>query len=192
MSSIGLVPQLIGIVTEVFQADPDFVRVAHHVGAPVVEDLHPAHQHIGLLNVDPVVLQQRFALLADVETVEQQPHRDEVAIHQAVAHLGHFRAERGESKACTSSLTGMVENTYCAGKEELLTGIAARGNASHAISRGVNTADCPAGENFAAAGADPAGYFFPQLAGAQFRVEELFDQRGLRVLLADLRGTPAA
>ena len=33
----------------------------------------------------------------------------------------------------------MVENTYCAGKEELLARIAARGNASHAFSGSVNT-----------------------------------------------------
>jgi len=50
-------PQGIGLVAEVFQADPNLVRAAYKPRAPVVEDLQSADLHIRLLNVDPVVFQ---------------------------------------------------------------------------------------------------------------------------------------
>ena len=49
----------------------------------------------------------------------------------------------------------MVENTYCAGKQALLARFVARRDTGDPVSRGVNAAHCPAGENLAAAGLRP-------------------------------------
>ena len=82
---VGHVPELVGFVAEVFQADPDLRWIGDHVRAPVVEDLQAADQHVGLLDVDPGVLERPAVGLGDSEAIDQQAHGDEVAIDQAVA-----------------------------------------------------------------------------------------------------------
>jgi hypothetical protein len=64
---IGLTPQLVAFVAEVLETEPDFVRIGHQVGTPVVEYLQSAELYFPLLNVDPVILQQLLA--ADMSAV---------------------------------------------------------------------------------------------------------------------------
>ena len=40
------------------RAEPDVVGIGHHERTPVVEDLQPAEQNVGFLDIDPVVLDQ--------------------------------------------------------------------------------------------------------------------------------------
>ena len=77
-------PEIVGVVAEVFEADPDLGRVGDHVGAPVVEDLQAADEDVGLLDVDPGVLEGRAVGFGDGELVDEQADGDEVAVHEAV------------------------------------------------------------------------------------------------------------
>jgi hypothetical protein len=90
-------PQVVGFVAEVFESDPDFVRVADQPGAPVIEDLQAAYDHVRLLDVDPVVLEQGAVFLGDRESGCQQAYGDEVAVHESFADLGdRCRSRRPE------------------------------------------------------------------------------------------------
>ena len=93
-SSSRFAPQLVALVAEVFEPEPDGIGVGDQVGAPVVEDLQPTDLDVALLDVDPVVRNEsaRGAIPVAVysgrrilhfEALEQQPDGDEVAIDRA-------------------------------------------------------------------------------------------------------------
>ena len=108
---VGQLPQIVGLVAEVFESDPDVTRVGHQIRTPVIEDLHPAHHHVGLLDVDPVVgkqLRSERRFVVDLQSFQQQADGDEVAIHQPIAHFQTFFGT-GASSERISSLIGMVE-----------------------------------------------------------------------------------
>ena len=53
---LGLCPEGVGLVTEVFHADPSGIGVLDHAIAPVVVDHEAADLDVALLDIDPVVL----------------------------------------------------------------------------------------------------------------------------------------
>ena len=53
---VSLRPHRVAFVAEIFQPDPDAVfRIADHIGRPVVVDLKAAHLHVPVVDIDPVV-----------------------------------------------------------------------------------------------------------------------------------------
>ena len=105
---VRLVPQRIGVVAEILEADPHLDGIGDQVRAPVIEDLHAADEHVGLLDIDPRVLDPRSVRLRDEQAIHQQSHGDEVAIHQAVGDR-RTSSGTGASMARSSSRTGIVE-----------------------------------------------------------------------------------
>src|SRR6202012_5444055 len=54
-------PQIVTLVAEVLQTEPDTCGVGNQCGAPVIENLQSPDAHVGLLNVDPIVGRSRTA-----------------------------------------------------------------------------------------------------------------------------------
>jgi len=90
---VGHMPERICVVTEVLEADPDLAGLCE-IGAPVVEDLQPAYQHIGLLDIDPRVLEQTAIGFGDSKAIDEDADGDEVAVDKAIGDLtnvGRYR-----------------------------------------------------------------------------------------------------
>lgn len=83
------VPQLVGLVTEILRTDPDTIA-GDHIGAPVVEDLHPAHLHTLVLDVDPIVADELPVLVLELEFGEFQADDQEIPVLQALKDLVHL------------------------------------------------------------------------------------------------------
>src|SRR6202034_1361283 len=90
---VGHLPEIVGVVAEVFQADPHLRRVGDHVRAPVVEDLQAPHQNVRFLDVDPGVFQRATVWFGDGEAVDQQTHGDEVTIDKTVGDGANVRGD---------------------------------------------------------------------------------------------------
>ena len=49
-------PEVIAFGAEILKPDPDRVeRVLHHIGRPIVENLHAAELHAPILHIDPAI-----------------------------------------------------------------------------------------------------------------------------------------
>ncbi len=86
---VRLTPQGIALAAEVFEPQPDPARIAHHVRAPVVEDLQPAELYVGLLHVDPIVGRHAVcgaAAMAARHAADQQAGRHEVPIGKSTCN----------------------------------------------------------------------------------------------------------
>ena len=82
---IAQVPDGIGLVAEVLEANPGLRWIGDHGRTPVIKDLQATDLHVGLLDVDPVVLERAAIFLMDSELRGQQAYSDEVAINETIA-----------------------------------------------------------------------------------------------------------
>src|ERR1700722_12444131 len=162
-------PQGVGLITEILEPNPGLVWIGNHVRTPIVKDLQPPNQYIRLLNIDPVVLQSTAVGFADGQLVHQEADRNEVAILQAVSHFpdrhGGENIVRFET-APQSTITHGFDRGDCAPLDE-------------------ETSGAPAEKNLSALVANQVGGMFPELPRTVFRVQKLFNQRGLSSLLLD-------
>ena len=89
---VGHVPEIVTLVAEVFEADPDgIVDILDEVGAPVVEDLETTDLVTGILHVDPAIGHDgRVAERGDVggvleaHVLDEQSDGDEITVGQTV------------------------------------------------------------------------------------------------------------
>ncbi len=183
---VGLDPQIVVLVAEILHPDPDLGRIGDHVRAPVVEDLHPAHQHVGLLDVDPVVADQLgppAGPALDFELIHQEPHGDEVAVDEPLADpADRVRRIHGER---SHQLLDRHRGEAVVGLEEVrLAGCGVDGlHGEDAASGHVDAADLQIREHPPSHVLDFPGDLLPHLPGAVLRIQELLDERGLGTLL---------
>ncbi len=116
-------PELIAFIAEVLGADPHLRTVGDQERTPVIEDLQPPHEHVGLLNVDPVVgdeLASPAAGLAHLQFVHQHAHGDKVAVLEFFRHFAHIWRHRAVAlDHCLDELF------HRCGREEIIAGEAA-------------------------------------------------------------------
>src|SRR5207302_4590757 len=87
--TVRQIPHRVRLVTEILDPNPHRAWVLDHIRTPVIEDLQPASEHVGFLDVYPVVLNSAGWVLAvfHTELLHQQTHRNEVAVLQIAAYL---------------------------------------------------------------------------------------------------------
>ena len=177
---VPLDPQVVVLVAEVLHAHPDLLRIGHQVRAPVIEDLQPAHAHVRLLNVDPIVADQPApGMLVNLEPLEQQSDGEEVAIEQPLGNLPHRSGGIGRKRS--DQLLHRHGREAVIGREDAgLPGPHVdRLDTGHAAAGHVDPSDLLAREDVAAHLPDLVGHVLPHLARAELGVEELLDQRRL-------------
>ena len=92
-------PQVVADEAEVLEADAGLVGVGDHPGRPGAEVLDAADPHVRLVDVDPVVREEIFA-------VDDQRDREEVAIAQAERGVDRPPAAGCGSAISTTSRSG--------------------------------------------------------------------------------------
>jgi hypothetical protein len=107
-------PKRVGVVAEVFEADPHLRWIRDEIGTPVVEDLEAAYENIRLLNVDPGVFDGRSVRLLNQQTIYKQANGNEVAIHETIGDRLNFGWHRNISD------TKKLSNGH--GREEIVAG----------------------------------------------------------------------
>ena len=183
---IGLGPQLVPLVAEVFEAHPHGVfRVLHHIGGPVVEDLDPAQLHVLVLNVDPAVRDPVFhgpalGVVSDEQILHQKAHGDEVPIGQGVRglldRLGHLRA----GKIVHELPHGHGGEHRVRGETTLLPRLFAAKGYDPAVTR-LQGGDGAVHLDLPAQGLHLRRRQLPQLSGTQLGIEEPLDEGGLHL-----------
>ena len=183
------VPEVVTLVAEILQPDPDLVlRIRQHIGGPVVENLDSAQLYPHVLHIDPAVRGNvpqglDVRLVDQVELVHQQAYGDKIPVGKPggnFCNVGRHRLRCG-LHAGDQILDGH-------GGLEIITGngllvalcvsVAERNNSSvvrmycmHAAVHADFTAHFP----------DQICYGFPQLTGSEFGIVEFFDQRGFHL-----------
>ena len=151
---VGHVPEIVTLVAEVFEADPDgIVDILDKVGAPVVEDLETTDLVTGILHVDPAIGHDgRVAERGDVggvleaHVLDEQSDGDEITVGQAVGDVGHVLRDRRRRRfgviVMRRRIDGVDEVLDGHGRDELVGvqfgALAVRGLVDH----GFDTALC--------------------------------------------------
>ena len=157
-----------------------FVGVRHHPRAPGAEVLDPAHVHVRVVDVDPVVREEVLA-------VQHHGHGEEVAVAHPLRrgdHLGpRVRARHADR----------VSQRQRRDHGRRLEHLVAHVHAHAAVVLEVELGDLVVQEHLAAELLDVVGHRLPHLAGAVAGVVELRDQaRDLVVLVPEERGPGGA
>ena len=200
------VPERVALLAEVLETDPHgVVHVLDQVRAPVVEDLQTADLVARVLHVDPAVRHDRRIAeggdaggVLELQVLDQQAHGHEIAVRQAVGHLGHIGRGglginglgigAGRVDGVDQVLDRHRGDELVAGK----LGAVALGILVHHGRHGtIGLADLDhpgVGQHLDAGGLAIGLDGLPQLAGTVLRIPELLDQRGLDLRVGALLG----
>ncbi len=175
-------PQVVALVAEILQAQPDGSWVCNQRRAPIIENLQPSDAHIGLLYVDPVVGQSPAVLHA----FQQQTCRHEASVGEigrnlrdlCVVRIQHrdqiFDRHRGDEIVAMYT-PHRVRNLIVHIDADDFVGFTLHGD--HALPQVNRSPKC---------GYAP-GNFLPHLARPKFGIQESLYQAGFRPLLSGIR-----